>query len=190
MTFPFFQHKGYIHLTMTDNEILEHLKNDRYTKAVKGLYNCFPPVRQLVVSNSGNKEDAEDIFQEALLILYKKSKTGDFILSSSIKTYIVGVSKNLWYTELRRKGKEIISTDMNELIEEPMIEQEQHYRLAEMAFNLLGEKCKQLLILFYFKKKSMQEVAHILEFSSEKVAKNQKYRCIEKAKGNFTSLTN
>ena len=173
---------------MTDNDILEHLQNDRYTKAVKGLYNCFPAVRQMVVSNSGNKEDAEDIFQDALLILYKKAKTGEFVLSSSIKTYIVAVAKNLWYAELRRKGKEVITEDFNEPIEEPMIEQEQHFKRAEMAFNLLGEKCKQLLILFYFRKKSMQEVARTLEFSNEKVAKNQKYRCLEKAKENYINL--
>src|SRR5688572_16785430 len=124
---------------MTDNEILEHLKNDRYNRAIKGLYGCFPSVRQFVASNSGNKEDAEDIFQEALLILYKRVKTGGFLLSSSIRTYITGTAKNLWHTELRRKGKELITDNFNELFEEPMIEQEQHYKLAEMAFNLLGE---------------------------------------------------
>ncbi len=173
---------------MTDNEILEHLQNDRYTKAVRGLYGSFPSVRQLVETNSGNKEDAEDIFQEALLILYKKTKAGGFVLSSSIKTYLTGVARNLWYQELRRRGKEVSAGTGLEIVEEPMIEQEQEFKLAEMAFNLLGEKCKQLLILFYFKRKSMIEISRTLEFSNEKVAKNQKYRCLEKAKDNYINL--
>lgn len=175
---------------MKDTEIIEHLRNDRYHKAVKGLYGSFPSVRQLVLSNSGSREDAEDIFQEALLILYKKVRSGDFVLSSTVKTFIVGIARNLWYAELRRKGKESLIVNFDMIQEETASEDEQQYKLAEMAFNLLGEKCKQLLILFYFKKKSMAEVAHMLEFSNEKVAKNQKYRCLEKAKDNFINLIN
>jgi RNA polymerase sigma factor (sigma-70 family) len=175
---------------MKDTEILEHLKSDRYRKAVRGLYDCFPAVRQLVMSNSGNREDAEDIFQEALLILYKKARSADFELTSTIKTFIVGISRNLWYAELRRKGKDAVIVNFEMVQDEIVNDNEQQYKMAEMAFNLLGEKCKQLLILFYFKKKSMSEVARILEFSNEKVAKNQKYRCLEKAKDNFINLIN
>jgi hypothetical protein len=52
------------------------------------------------------------------------------------------------------------------------------------------KKCKQLLILFYFKKKSFREIAAALAFSDEKVAKNQKYRCLQKAKENYFSISN
>jgi RNA polymerase sigma factor (sigma-70 family) len=173
---------------MTDKEILQHLENDRYNRAVKGLYNCFPSIRQIIVSNSGNKEDAEDIFQDALLILYKKVKSGNFILSSSLKTYLTGVGRNLWYQELRRRGKETMIIQTEDA--EDSVGLEPQYRQAEMAFNLLGEKCKQLLVLFYFKKKSMLEIAHILEFTNEKIVKNQKYRCLEKAKDNYINLNN
>jgi hypothetical protein len=46
-----------------------------------------------------------------------------------------------------------------------------------------------LLILFYFKKKSFREIASSLAFRSENVAKNQKYRCLQKAKDNYLSLS-
>jgi hypothetical protein len=45
------------------------------------------------------------------------------------------------------------------------------------------------LTLFYFQKKSFREIATALAFSDEQVAKNQKYRCIQKAKENFISLS-
>jgi RNA polymerase sigma factor (sigma-70 family) len=173
---------------MTDHDILEHLKNDRYTKAVKGLYTAFPSVRKMILTNAGSKEDAEDIFQEALLILYKKVKDGNFILSSALSTYLNGIARNLWYMQLRKKNKENLTFDFNDVAEVFVTEEENQYQLAEMAFNLLGEKCKQLLLLFYFRKKSMQEVAGALGFSNERVAKNQKYRCIEKAKDHYAQL--
>ena len=69
-------------------------------------------------------------------------------------------------------------------------EEGKDFDLATAAFNLLGEKCRQLLILFYFKKKTFREIASALSFSDEKTAKNQKYRCIQKAKENYLTLTN
>ena len=61
--------------------------------------------------------------------------------------------------------------------------------LAKAAFDLLGEKCRQLLILFYFKRNSFREIASLLKFGSEETAKNQKYRCIQKAKENYLILS-
>jgi RNA polymerase sigma factor (sigma-70 family) len=177
-------------MKMSDQEIIEHLLNDRYNKAVKGLYGSYPSARKWIVANSGNKEDAEDIFQEALLVLYKKVKAGGFVLSSSLKTYLTGISRNLWLKELKRKGIEVPMEKFHGIAEESLADGEQQFKVAEMAFNLLGEKCKQLLLLFYFKKKSMGEISRILEFSNEGVTKNQKYRCLEKAKNNYTNLLN
>jgi hypothetical protein len=54
----------------------------------------------------------------------------------------------------------------------------------------LGEKCKQILILFYFKKESYKKIATLLDFSDDKIAKNQKYRCLQKAKENYLQLSN
>ena len=53
---------------------------------------------------------------------------------------------------------------------------------AQEAILSIGKKCQELLQFFYFNNLSMKEIAIKLGFSSEKVAKNQKYRCIEKAK--------
>jgi DNA-directed RNA polymerase specialized sigma24 family protein len=69
-----------------------------------------------------------------------------------------------------------------------IIETESQFRLAEQAIKQLGEVCKQLLNLFYFEKLDYISIAKSLRFSSDKVAKNQKYRCIEKAKDYFVNL--
>jgi DNA-directed RNA polymerase specialized sigma24 family protein len=70
------------------------------------------------------------------------------------------------------------------------INEEQYFTQAKTAFELLGEKCRQLLILFYHRQQSFRDIAATLQFSDEKVAKNQKYRCLQKAKDNYLTLAN
>jgi RNA polymerase sigma factor (sigma-70 family) len=173
---------------MTDSEIIEHLKNNKYSKAVNGLYNVLPSIKKYITANTGTGEDAKDIFQDALVVLYKKVHTGEFVLSVPLKSYLHAVAKNLWLQELRRRKKLPFDESVKD-IADFKIDDEPVFGNAEAAFNLLGEKCRQLLMLFYFRKKSFREIAASLAFSDEKVAKNQKYRCIQKAKENFLNLS-
>ena len=90
---------------MTDNEIIEHLKNNQYPKAIKGLYGLLPSVTKYIKANNGTVEDAKDIFQDALVVLYKKIHTGGFVLTVPLKTYLQAVVKNCWLQELRQRKK-------------------------------------------------------------------------------------
>jgi RNA polymerase sigma factor (sigma-70 family) len=176
---------------MSDDEIIQALQNGNQSAALKQLYHHYPAVRQLILQNSGNKHDAEDIFQEALIILCRKVKEKDFQLTSGIKTFLFSISRLQWMNELRKKKKEMISENVpeeketdSEKLNSYLLEEEK-FKKAESALEKLGEKCRQLLQLFYAQKKSFKEIADALDFSNEKVAKNQKYRCMEKARENF-----
>ena len=177
---------------MKDEHIIELLRNKDYKKASEKLYTYFPVVKKLILKNNGSKQDAEDIYQEALVILIRKTQDTNFTLTSSLNTYLYSICRFLWNDELKKKNKTIndaqnLSYLKNEDFTEH-VKEEAEYKQAENAFNLLGDKCKELLRFFYFNKMSMKEIADKLKFSSEKVAKNQKYRCIEKAKENLTTL--
>ncbi|MGC4103531.1 RNA polymerase sigma factor [Ferruginibacter sp.] len=172
---------------MTDNDIILHLRNNRYSLAVKGLYHILPAVKQYIKANNGSADDAQDIFQDALVILYKKIQDGNLVLSVPLKTYLMAVVKNCWLQELRRRNKLPVTENIPDIALEENSE-EPGFVAATAAFNLLGEKCKDLLMLFYFKKKSFKEIAAQLAFSDERTAKNQKYRCLQKAKDNYVTL--
>ena len=173
---------------MTDQAIIEHLRSNRYSNAVKGLYNAYPAVKKYILVNNGSKEDAEDIFQDSLVILYKNANKPEFSLSSSLQTYLLAITKNLWREALRKKGRLPLIQDETEIVDNTEPGNEGARKVAELAFNFLGKKCKELLIAFYFKKDSYQQIAKLLRFSSEKVVKNQKYRCLQKAKENYAHL--
>lgn len=173
---------------MTDNEIIEHLRNNKYQRATNGLYNILPSVKKYICSNNGTTDDAKDIFQDALVILYKNVQAGSFNLTVPLTTYMLGVVKNLWLQELRRRNKMPVTGEQTE-IPEITITEEKNFATAKAAFNLLGERCRKLLIMFYFKKRSYKELASFLGFGDERTAKNQKYRCLQKAKENYLTLS-
>ena len=172
---------------MTDKDIIEKLKHNKYSLALKGLYKCFPDAKKYILSNNGSDEDAQDIFQDALVILYKKVHSNSLTLTSSLNNYLFAIVKNCWLQELRRRNKNFV-TSGEEIISGDNFNEEAMFSSASAAFNLLGEKCRMLLILFYHKKQSYKEIATALSFSDEKTAKNQKYRCLQKAKENYLTI--
>lgn len=178
---------------MNDEELINHVKNKEYGKLTKYLYRYFPVIKKFIIRNSGNKQDAEDVFQDALIIFFNKVNADSFKLTASLDTYLFGISKNLWHDQLRRKSKYGSNIEMKLVTEgdasyEEIVEESLKVQLAIEAVSALGNRCKELLVLFYYRKWNMKEIAEKLGFSSEQIAKNQKYRCIEKAKQIYSSL--
>ena len=180
---------------MTDEEIIQSIQLGNQKSVLKELYQYYPVVRQLILKNSGNKQDAEDIFQEALIILWRKAKEKDFQLSSSLKTFLFSISRLQWMNELRKRKSSSTKIsgekdfpELNENDSEKFsgyLQEEEKFQKAENALMKLGEKCRKLLQLFYSQNKSFKEIAGLLDFANEKVAKNQKYKCMEKARENY-----
>jgi RNA polymerase sigma factor (sigma-70 family) len=179
---------------MTDQEIITELKSGKQYKSFRALYKYFPMMQKLVLSKGGKAEDAEDIYQEALIILYRKVKEADFKLSSQLSTYLYSLCRFLWKDELKKRNKfqfadfetDFDSAEENQL--EQLLESENKTRLAEKVIMELGERCKEILILFYAQNMSMKKIASRMGYSSENTAKNQKYKCLEVAKNRLKNV--
>ena len=91
---------------LSEEEIIAGLRK-RDNRVLQYIYkNSFTPVRQLIVSNAGSDNDAEDIFQEALIIVFKKLKEEqEFQLTAAFTTYIYSISRLLWLKHLRNIKK-------------------------------------------------------------------------------------
>ena len=173
---------------MDDNKIIELLKQGKQNKAFLKLYKNYPQVEKLILSKGGSKEDAKDVFQDALIIFYDKVMYTEFKLTSAIGTYLYSVCRFVWKDELqKRKGKlttdvafEFTSEEESEF--QAAIEKEEKLKKLEQVLTQIGEKCIQLLKLFYFDGLKMKEIASKIGLKSEKIAKNQKYKCLERAK--------
>jgi RNA polymerase sigma factor (sigma-70 family) len=175
---------------LNETTLLQGLaQNDR--KAIESLYkDHYNMVQALVVNNSGSADDAKDIFQEALMVLYEKVKTGSFELHCQIKTYLYSVSRRLWLKRLVQQNRFIIGEMHNETVpvEEELESHEQRnqeFELMEKALGGLGEPCRSLLEAFYLQKKGMQEIAASFGYTNADNAKNQKYKCLMRLKKIF-----
>ncbi len=178
---------------MKDRFVLQMLTSVEKEKAFVRIYKYFPKVLRFVCKYGGTKEEAKDVFQEALFIFYKKANTPDFTLTASIETYIFSICKYLWKDQLKKKNR-FTNTFEEAFLQDETISEDFHlqeeatYQLAEKALQSLGDKCLKLLSLFYIKKKKMREIAELLGFTSESSAKTQKYKCLERAKNQLQTL--
>jgi len=174
-----------------EQDLLKGLaQNDR--ESVETIYKQhYNMVQTLIVNNNGSIEDAKDIFQEALIVLYEKSKSGNFELSCQIKTYIYSVCRRLWlkrFHQLQKLAPEVENMDEVIPVEEEleMFEQKnKDFLLMDKAMQNLGEPCKSLLESYYLQKRSMVEIATDFGYTNADNAKNQKYKCLMRLKKMF-----
>jgi RNA polymerase sigma factor (sigma-70 family) len=166
-------------------------KNDK--RAVELIYKeNYNIVQALVVNNNGTAEDAKDIFQETMIVLYEKVQSGAFELNCQIKTFIYSVSRRLWLKRLMYQNRFSLS-EGHEVIISVDDEVEEHekrnteFSMMEKAMSGLGEPCKSLLEAFYLRKRSMQEIAASFGYTNAENAKNQKYKCLMRLKKLFFS---
>jgi RNA polymerase sigma factor (sigma-70 family) len=166
-------------------------RNDK--KAIETIYKeNYNLVQAIVINNSGTSEDAKDIFQEAMIVLYEKVQSGTFELNCQIKTFVYSVSRRLWLKRLMQQNRFNLSDGHGESVsvDEEMEEHEKRnteFIMMEKAMNGLGEPCKSLLEAFYLQKKSMQEISVSFGYTNSENAKNQKYKCLMRLKKLFFS---
>ena len=179
---------------MNDQKVIELLKKGRQSKAFLKLYKNYPHVEKLILSKGGSKEDAKDVFQDALVIFYEKVMNTDFTLTSSISTYLYSVSRFIWKDRLKKENRKpeirlsmTFSSEQEAELDE-VLQKEEQYKTLEKLLTQIGDKCLELLKLFYFKGLKMKDIAPIVGLKSEKIARNQKYKCLEKAKEKVKSL--
>ena len=161
-------------------------------KAVETIYReNFSTVQSLIINNNGTTDDAKDIFQEAMIVLYEKARSGNFELSCQIKTYVYSVSRRLWLKKLQQASRysgDIGNAETIVPVEDDIEEhsrRDAEFEMMQKAILGLGEPCKSLLEAFYLQKKNMQEIAVSFGYTNAENAKTQKYKCLMRLKKIF-----
>ena len=166
----------------SDKQFIQRIqKNDRtvlgeiYVKYERQVFNY-------IKNHGGDNFDAEDMLQESIIVLWQNVNNGKFDLSSKLGTYIVAVAKNKWRAQLRIRNKlsgPQITDNTIDSNENPLefVLSNENEKMVQTAFDLIQPICKQLLMLFYFEEKSLEEITKILKFSNTNVTKSKKYQC-------------
>jgi len=180
----------------TDEAIIDGLKR-RESGIIRYVYKeYYPTIKFLITTNSGTETDAEDVFQDALVVLYRKIARENLILTSSFKTFLYSICRNLWLQRLDRRvfsNQFLEMEDMGDLQENQYFDQPEEdqdkYRLFQQHFLRLSEDCQKVLQLF-MSKISLKEIAEIMGFKTEKYAKTRKFMCKEKLKNSILNDPN
>ena len=164
--------------------------NDK--KAVETIYReNYNMVQSLIINNNGSADDAKDIFQEAMIVLYEKVRSGTFELNCQIKTYVYSVSKRLWLKKLQQSSRYSPPIEDQEASvpgDDEIAEHEKRdaeFEMMDKAISSLGEPCKSLLEAYYLQKQNMQVIAANFGYTNADNAKNQKYKCLMRLKKIF-----
>ncbi len=135
-----------------------------------------------ILKNSGTDQDAQDVLQESLVILWERVRSGRFEQTAQLGTFLFGIAKNLWRRSLARSRRESpldaesqVGDDALSALES-MVGQEEKAMVAA-AMEEIGETCRQLLLLYYWEELSMEQIAVRMGFANATTAKSKKYQC-------------
>jgi RNA polymerase sigma factor (sigma-70 family) len=151
---------------------------------LRTLYQEFlPRIANHIMNKGGSLEDAKDVFQDAIIVLYEKARQPDFKLTSGFYTFLFGVCRNIWGNRLQKKSRTEVTIPedakyKSDTDTEAMIYQAEENRLFWDAFKKLGEDCQRLMRLF-FEKTKMDEITSLMGYGSVNYTKKRKFVCKE-----------
>lgn len=173
-------------MSSKETKIVEAIKSGRNQELLNELYKTvLPKVKMYITRNSGSEDEANDMFQDAVVVFYKQVKSNQLNIKQSIEAYIYTVAKNLWINKAKRdarikftdeikEDKDIAANSLSFLISE------EREATVRQVFGQLGDRCAQLLNYVFYQDYSLAEVTELMGFSSSEVTHTTHYRCKKK----------
>ncbi|MBL7726298.1 MAG: sigma-70 family RNA polymerase sigma factor [Dinghuibacter sp.] len=185
---------------INQQELLAALGNANIDAPVKMLYeHFFEGIVSQITFQGGTRDDGADIFQEAVLILINKVRNKQFRGDSSLKTFLSGIARNLWLSEMRSQGRreQREKAYMNQAGTHEMPGRagyDNDFDMLNKLIGQLGDTCRKILTGFYYEEKSIKEMLHQFNYENEQVLRNRKSKCMkhlkETLKNNIHLLNN
>ncbi len=175
-----------VYITMSkERKIIDSIKSGEHRHALDYLYESpLRKVRTYILKNNGSKEDAKDIFQDAVIVLFNYIRENKFDTTQSLEGFIYSVARNLWIDKVRKDNRlskdvdvyniEINNEAINQL--DQLVNNEKSIAMSKI-FNQLDEKCKKILSYVIYHKLTMKEIKDKMGYANEDVAKSNHYRC-------------
>lgn len=166
----------------TDQDIIEGIKTQNKNILLYIYKQNFRSILKYIENNNGNESDAEDVFQDALLVIFEKIRKDELTLTCSFGTFLYSIAKHHWLRTLRARNNQINSQEeCDEIINnEPGITeiliQAERKKLVIQHYNTISEECKKI-IKFLIDGFTLDEITKIMGFSSIQHTKNKRLKC-------------
>lgn len=146
--------------------------------AYEELYRrAYRPVEAFVRDNSGTREDARDLFQEALIVLIRKVQPPSFELSGKLGGLLAAIARNIWLKHLRDNRVRAMNADVEvealQLVSEDELafkqQQEHRHILISEQLKELEEDCRRVILARLFRKLPYANIAEELGYTVDYV---------------------
>ncbi len=163
------------------------LDERRCPDAIREIYRVlYALCLDYVTRNSGTSSDAEDIFQEVVLSFIEVVKKGRFRGESSISTFVYALIRHSWLNELKKRSSTRLREQRYEkgkVREDPDVSQiisgREERQLLMKLVEELGERCKTVLLAYYYENLPVKDILLRTDFDNEQVVRNKKYKCLK-----------
>lgn len=169
-------------------ELVANLRSGKkMEETIKAIYrDHFENLCWYIMNNSGNRQDAEDVFQEVVVNFIELVQKNKFRGESTVKTFLFSLNRHTWLNELKRRGRALAREDKYEKGQEKNEMDVSHFIAGREAktqvvqlVSSLGETCQKILLMFYYQNYSMKEILESLDYENEQVVRNKKYKCLK-----------
>jgi RNA polymerase sigma factor (sigma-70 family) len=134
------------------------IENDR--KIIRYVYDeYFNSIKHYVLKHRGTSEDAMDLFQDGIIIIYEQVSDGNLVIKSSFFNYLYTICKYQWLKTLRNRNniysesiddnpefERLYSLEFKRELDE-LINKESRIKIYQKHFKDLSKECQQLLRL-------------------------------------------
>jgi len=170
--------------------IIEAIHKGTDRDLLKFLYKTIlPRVTRYVLENNGSREDAFDIFQDAVVAFHRFVRENKFREEGNPETFIFCICRNLWINKTKKEKRQVRMTENYDRYQDEAatalegIITEERAAIVSLLLSKLGKKCEELLKLSIYEDMSLKDICLRMGFTSEDAVKTQKYKCKQKLIG-------
>ena len=166
----------------TDKALIQGIRNHE-SPVLQYVYDTYYPIIEgYILHNQGSREQARDIFQEAMIVVYNKVKLGQLELTCKFGTYLYAICKKMWIQErkkyllrnekLRRQAMMVQDPGP---ADDPLLQNHLNH-LFNKHFGDLSEDCQKILSM-YFNNFSVEDIRTAMNYKNIHHTADRKYRC-------------
>lgn len=156
--------------------------------AIKTLYLANKkPFMLFAARYQMDEDDLLDIYQDAIIAFCENAKKGKLDhLKSGISTYLFAIGKFMIFKRLKQQVDTVSWDELTvagiEIEIEENDDDDSQMMVIKDVLKKLGQQCQNVLRLFYYEEKKLDEIQSILNYTNKDVLKAQKSRCLKQLK--------
>ncbi len=166
----------------TNNALIKGIRNHESPVLEYVYATYYPIIEGYIIHNQGSREQARDVFQEAMIVVYNRIKLDKLELTCKFGTYLYAICKNIWIQERKKymlraeklKQQPLVVNDPGPA-DDPLL-QNHLTDLFNKHFGDLSEDCQKILSM-YFNNFSVEDIRTAMDYKDLHHTADRKYRC-------------